>query len=60
MALPIPTTLDEKQINEFKALHKKYFNIDITDKQALGEGVRLMQFVILIIEFNERFNKTNL
>lgn len=57
MAFPIPTTLNEEQVKEFQMLHKKHFNIDISRERALEEGVRLMQFVALVIKHGNSFKE---
>lgn len=55
MALPIPTTLDEKQIKEFQKLYIKHFDIVLSNDEALEEGVKFLQFMTLIIDNNETF-----
>lgn len=55
MALPIPTTLDGKQIKEFQDLYIKHFDIVLTNDEALEEGVNFLQFMTLIIDNNEVF-----
>jgi len=55
MALVIPTTLDKEQIAEFKRLNKKHFDIELSDEQALKEGVQLLQFVTFVIDNNDAF-----
>jgi hypothetical protein len=55
MALPIPTTLDKEQIQEFQELYIKHFNTVLTEEEALEESIMFLQFVTLIIDNNEAF-----
>lgn len=38
-------TSQEEMISSFKALYKAHFGIDLTDDQALTEGMNLMHFM---------------
>ena len=40
--------ISKEQLEKFKKLYKKYFKKDISDQEALGQGIRLVRLMELI------------
>lgn len=55
MALPIPTTLDKKEIKEFQKLYFEKFNIQLSKEESIERGLKLLRFMTLIIDNNDAF-----
>lgn len=49
MILHVPTQLNEKQIEEFQELFRRYFDEDISRDEAEVEALEFIRFVALII-----------
>jgi hypothetical protein len=47
--------LNTEQIQEFKKLYKEYYNIELSDEEAMDRGNHFIQFIGLVIENNDEF-----
>jgi len=45
MSIKLPSTLSEEQVAEFKALTLKHYNLELSDEEALQDGLDLIHFV---------------
>lgn len=43
-------TLTKEEIDEYKALFKKEYGIELSDAQAFDKGSRLVRFVKLVLQ----------
>lgn len=48
--------LSEQLITKYQELHRKHFGEEITEEQALGDGLKLVQ-LIEIINSNQKLNE---
>ncbi len=47
-------TLTDKQIEDFRLLHKKYFGVDISREEAYEKGLRFIQLMKIISKNPEK------
>lgn len=50
MFIKIPTELSDKQIEEFQKIYKKVYGEDISEEEAINQGLSLIR--LLAIVFN--------
>lgn len=50
MSIQLPTSLSRKQLAEFKKLALKHYNLKLTDKEALEDGLDLIHFVGTVLD----------
>lgn len=55
MALTIPTTIRPERVQVLKRLYKKHFNLELTDEETLERGVKMLQFITIVIDNNDAF-----
>lgn len=54
------TALSDKEIGEYRKIFKKYYGKEISKQEALEQGLRLVNFIKLLIEIDKQNkNSTN-
>ena len=51
MILDIPTTLSEDKNQEFRALYKKHYSMDLSIEEANAEAYRLLSFGAIVFKY---------
>ena len=50
MPIPVPKTLTLEQIAEFKAIFKQAYDFELTDEEAIVEGLNLIELIVFILD----------
>ena len=52
MSIKIPTTITDAEVQEFKAIYLKHFNIELSDEEASMRGLKLLRFMGTILDLS--------
>jgi hypothetical protein len=55
MSIKIPTTINDDDVQEFKAIYLKHFDIELSDEEATIRALKLLRFMGTILDLSDAY-----